>query len=102
MSVGVKFDTGRKKGKELVISYMLVIQFSSMGFLLFHKKNRCEICHDTFDKYEQLVGHSRENNHRCILKCQNCGMKFLYEKDGLHHMQEENRRKIDFRRHRES
>jgi uncharacterized protein with PIN domain len=100
MTAGVKIDVGRKKGKELVISYMLVLLFSSMGFLLFHKKNRCEICHDTFEKYEQLVGHSREKHHRSILKCQNCGMQFLHEKDRLHHMQEEKKRKIDFRRHR--
>jgi hypothetical protein len=38
-----------------------------MGFLLFHKRNRCETCHGAFDKYEELVGHSREKHHRCIL-----------------------------------
>jgi uncharacterized Zn finger protein len=71
-----------------------------MGFSLFRRKNHCEICHSTFDKQENLIKHSKEEHHRPILKCQNCGAQFLHEKERLHHMQEEKKKKIDFRRHR--
>lgn len=71
-----------------------------MDFLLFHKKNRCEICHGTFDNQEQLIKHSKNEHHTPILKCQNCGALFLHEKDRLHHIQDEKKKKIDFRRHR--
>lgn len=52
---------------------MFPIYFRDMGFLLFRKKNRCDICQDLFDKHEQLIKHSKEVHHRPILKCQNCG-----------------------------
>ena len=71
-----------------------------MGFSLFHRKNRCEICHNSFDKHEDLIKHSKDEHRKPILKCQNCGAQFLHEKDRLHHMQEEKKKKIDFRRHR--
>lgn len=71
-----------------------------MGFLLFHKKNHCEICHRAFDKREQLMNHTKEEHHKPILKCSNCGMQFLYEKDRFHHIQEEKKKKIDLRRHK--
>jgi hypothetical protein len=71
-----------------------------MGFLIFHKKNHCEICHQVFSKNEHLINHMKEIHHKPILKCYNCGKEFLHEKDRLHHIQEEKKKKIDFRRHR--
>jgi uncharacterized C2H2 Zn-finger protein len=87
-------------GKESVISYKYLFYCRDMGFLLFRKKNRCEICQEIFDKHEQLMRHSKEVHHRPILKCQNCGAQFIHEKDRLHHIQEEKKKKVDFRRHR--
>ena len=87
--------------EELVISYILVYVYCKcMGFLLFHRKNRCEICHRAFDKREHLIKHAKEEHHKPILKCPNCNMQFLYERDRLHHIQEEKKKKIDLRRHR--
>ena len=87
--------------EELVISYIfLYVYCKCMGFLLFHRKNRCEICHRAFDKREHLIKHAKEEHHKPILKCPNCNMQFLYERDRLHHIQEEKKKKIDLRRHR--
>jgi uncharacterized C2H2 Zn-finger protein len=44
--------------------------------------------------------HAKEEHHKPILKCPNCGMQFLYEKDRYHHIQEEKKKKIDLRRHK--
>ncbi len=57
---------------------MFPIYFRDMGFLLFRKKNRCDIYQDLFDKHEQLIKHSKEVHHRPILKCLNCGTWFLH------------------------
>jgi hypothetical protein len=53
-----------------------------------------------FDKQEELIKHATEVHHRPAIKCHNCGMQFLHEKDRLHHIQEEKKKKIDVRRHR--
>jgi hypothetical protein len=34
------------------------------------------------------------------IKCPNCGMQFFHEKDRLHHVQEEKKKKTDIRRHK--
>ena len=52
-----------------------------MGFLPFHKKNHCEICHQAFDKREQLLKHAKEEHHKPILKCPNCGMQLSSKLD---------------------
>lgn len=59
-----------------------------------------EICHRAFDKREHLIKHAKEEHHKPILKCPNCNMQFLYERDRLHHIQEEKKKKIDLRRHK--
>jgi transcription elongation factor Elf1 len=71
-----------------------------LGFLSFYKKNQCELCHNSFHKQEHLIKHVKEEHHKPILKCQNCGMQFLHEKERLHHMQDEKKKKIDLRRHK--
>ena len=71
-----------------------------MGFLLYHKKSHCELCSSVFDKQEELIKHATEVHHRPAIKCHNCGMQFLHEKDRLHHIQQEKKKKIDVRRHR--
>jgi tRNA U54 and U55 pseudouridine synthase Pus10 len=71
-----------------------------LGFLLYPKKSHCEICHQAFDKEEELFKHAKEEHHKAVIKCHNCGMQFLHEKDRLHHIQEEKKKKVDIRRHR--
>lgn len=71
-----------------------------MGFLFYPKKNHCELCHQVFGKEEELFKHAKEEHHKPVIKCHNCGMQFLHEKDRLHHIQEEKKKKVDIRRHR--
>ena len=70
-----------------------------MGFL-HHEKNECEDCHEKFGSYEEMVRHSRDSHRRHVVKCTSCGKLFLHEKDRLHHVREENERKVDARRHK--
>ena len=76
------------------------VDICKYGFLLYHKKSHCELCSSVFDKQEELIKHATEVHHRPAIKCHNCGMQFLHEKDRLHHIQEEKKKKIDVRRHR--
>lgn len=47
-----------------------------------------------------MVQHAKEAHKRHVVKCTYCGKQFLHEKDRLHHVREENEKKVDFRRHR--
>ena len=70
-----------------------------MGFL-HREKNHCKLCHERFDKHQDLIKHTRKVHHQSIIKCHNCGMDFLHEEDRLHHVQQEKEKKADIRRHR--
>ena len=70
-----------------------------MGFLR-HVKHECEVCHEKYGSYDEMVKHARESHKRHVLKCTSCGKQFLHEKDRLHHVREENEKKVDFRRHK--
>lgn len=64
------------------------------------QKNECEDCHARFGSYDELVSHARDSHKRRIVKCSYCGKMFLHEKDRLHHVREENEKKVDARRHK--
>ena len=68
--------------------------------LFTHQKNECEHCHEKFKSYEELVAHARDSHKQHIVKCSSCGRLFLHEKDRLHHVREENEKKVDSRRHK--
>lgn len=67
---------------------------------LHRQKHECEECHGRFASYDELVQHSRELHKRRVVKCSYCGKQFLHEKDRLHHVREENEKKVDARRHK--
>lgn len=67
-----------------------------MDFLLYCKKNHCDVCHQVFDRHDDLLKHAKEDHHKPIIKCHNCKMESLHEKDRLHHVQEEEKKKIDY------
>ena len=68
---------------------------------LFHRsKNECEQCKQKFDSYEALVEHAKEAHRARPVSCSSCGRQFLHEKDRLHHVREENEKKVDYRRHK--
>ena len=55
---------------------------------------RCPVCgHRDATELESERG-SR------IVECSYCGKQFLHEKDRLHHVREENEKKVDARRHK--
>ena len=66
----------------------------------FHKKYKCEIDGEKFDKYEELIEHSRNIHHLPILECHKCKKQFLHEKDRLHHVREEHEKEMDARVHK--
>lgn len=66
----------------------------------FHKKYKCEIDNEKFDKYEELIEHSRKVHNTTILECLKCKKQFLHEKDRLHHVREEHEREMDARVHK--
>ena len=68
--------------------------------ILFLKKYKCEIDNEKFDKYEELIEHSRKVHHRTILKCNKCKKQFYSEKDRFHHVREEHGKEMDFRVHK--
>ena len=78
---------------------ILYVHTHMMGFL-HRSKNQCKICHERFDKHQDLIEHARKVHHQSIIRCRNCGMEFLHEEDRLHHVQEEKEKKVDRRRHR--
>ena len=51
-------------------------------------------------KYEDLISHARHIHHHPIVKCDECGKEFIYEKDRLHHVREEHNRKVEVREHK--
>ncbi|MGI0035497.1 MAG: C2H2-type zinc finger protein [Nitrososphaera sp.] len=70
-----------------------------MDFLR-RQKSECDECHARFRSYDEMVQHAKEAHKRHVVKCSYCGKQFLHEKDRLHHVREENEKKVDFRRHR--
>jgi len=70
-----------------------------MGFL-HRQKTECEDCHARLGTYDELVEHAKDAHKRHVLKCSYCGKQFLHEKDRLHHVREENEKKVDARRHK--
>jgi hypothetical protein len=68
--------------------------------LFVREKKQCEHCREKYNKADDLIQHMKNVHHQSVLKCHNCGMEFLHEKERLHHVREENERKADARRHR--
>ncbi len=68
--------------------------------LFVREKKQCEHCREKYNKVDDLIQHMKSVHHQSVLKCHNCGMEFLHEKERLHHVREENERKADARRHR--
>jgi len=64
------------------------------------ERKGCEHCDEKFYKIDDLIAHMKNKHHHPVLKCSKCGKEFLHEKDRLHHVREENEKKVDFRRHR--
>ncbi len=67
--------------------------------LFIPQRRRCEQCHKSFNKSDELTEHMKSVHRQPVFKCRNCGKEFLHEKDRLHHVREENERKTDARRH---
>ena len=77
-----------------VIPYIIVcIEYKYWVSYYIIRKIIVKYCHQAFDKEEELFKHAKEEHHKPVIKCHNCGMQFLHEKDRLHHIQEEKRRK---------
>ena len=70
-----------------------------MGLFNRHK-NDCEQCGQKFDSDEALIEHAKEAHKARPVRCASCGKEFLHEKDRLHHVREENEKKVDYRRHK--
>jgi hypothetical protein len=68
--------------------------------LFLGERKQCEHCSQKYNKLDDLIQHVKNVHHVTVLKCRNCGMEFLHEKERLHHVREENERKADARRHR--
>ena len=69
---------------------------------LFHrKKNVCDQCSEKFERYDELIKHSRHIHHHTIVKCQYCGKEFIHENDRLHHAREEHKKELDYRTHKD-
>ena len=52
--------------------------------ILFGKKsnnNVCDQCSQKFEKYDELIAHARHDHHETIVKCHDCGIEFIHEKD---------------------
>ena len=62
-------------------------------------KNVCDLCSQKFGSYDDLIDHARHLHHHTIFKCHECGREFIHEKDRLHHMREEQEKKVDYRTH---
>ncbi|HKG70513.1 MAG TPA: hypothetical protein VKA87_01385 [Nitrososphaeraceae archaeon] len=64
-----------------------------------HRKEKdiCEQCCEKFAKYKDLISHARQVPHHPIVKCNECGKEFIHEKDRLHHMREEHKKKVENR-----
>lgn len=74
---------------------------NKLSMILFvRERKQCERCREKYNKLEDLIQHMKNVHHQAVLKCRNCGMEFLHEKERLHHVREENERKADARRHR--
>lgn len=71
-----------------------------MDFILRRQKSECEECHARFPSYEEMVQHAKDTHGHHVVKCAYCGKQFLHEKDRLHHVREENEKKVDARRHK--
>jgi hypothetical protein len=72
--------------------------------ILFGKKsnnnNVCDQCGQKFEKYDELIAHARHDHHETIVKCHDCGIEFIHEKDRLHHVREQHEKKKDYRTHK--
>jgi hypothetical protein len=68
--------------------------------LFIRERKQCEHCREKYNKLDDLIQHMKNVHHQSVLKCHNCGMEFLHEKERLHHVREENEKKTDARRHR--
>ncbi len=68
---------------------------------LFHHKKECEDCHEKFQSYALLVEHMKKVHNLHPIKCHDCGMEFIHEKDRLHHVREEKEKEYDQRIHKD-
>jgi uncharacterized C2H2 Zn-finger protein len=68
-----------------------------LGFLHKKEKNVCEQCREKFSEYDDLIAHARRIHHLPIVKCSECGQEFIHEKDRLHHVTEEHKKKVENR-----
>jgi uncharacterized Zn finger protein len=69
---------------------------------LFHKeKHLCDLCGEKFNTNSELIKHARHIHHHPIVKCLECGMEFIHEKDRLHHAREEHEKKVELREHKD-
>lgn len=69
-----------------------------IGLNFFNRNNNtCEDCKDKFGNYSDLIAHARKVHHRHITKCAGCGKEFIHEKDRLHHVREEQEKKVKAR-----
>ena len=59
----------------------------------FHKKYKCEKDDEKFDTYADSIEHTRKIHHHPILKCNKCEKQFLHEKDRLHHVRRNTKKK---------
>lgn len=60
-----------------------------MPFLgLFGKKQKCDDCSESFNRWEELVEHARKEHKLKVLKCNRCRKEFLHESDRFKHVKE--------------
>jgi len=68
-----------------------------MGILHKKEKNVCDRCGEKFPEYHNLIAHARHIHHLPIVKCGECGKEFIHEKDRLHHVSKEHKKKVENR-----
>jgi hypothetical protein len=61
---------------------------------LHREKNRCNMCHERFDKQPDLVQNAKNVHHLTKIRCRNCGLELLHEEDRLHHAQQEKEKEV--------
>lgn len=52
------------------------------------------------NKRTQVLNQSNQVRFQYLIKCIECGKKFLHEKDRLHHSREEHKKKLNNREHK--
>jgi hydrogenase maturation factor HypF (carbamoyltransferase family) len=68
---------------------------------IFHNKEKevCDECGERFAKYD-LISHARHMHHHPIVHCDECGKEFIHERERLHHVREEHKKKVESREHK--